>query len=199
MNKMQSHRLVEDYLRRLDRAAAHLQRARRLELVSEIRQHIESALGEEEAANDAAVLNVLERLGRPEEIVEAADPDPRPVARPGWLEITALVALVVPFLGWLVGIVLVAASSVWSRRDKVVGGALLLLPLLLLGLSFTSSIGTSGMEESVPPGDDRPVGLKEPGPSGGPGPAELYLFGAGVPSAVFLGWRLRDRRSESPS
>jgi hypothetical protein len=42
------------------------QRARRTELVAEIRGHIETALDHEEAAAEAAVRNVLDRLGPPE-------------------------------------------------------------------------------------------------------------------------------------
>jgi hypothetical protein len=71
MDTMETDHLVDDYLRRLEHAAAHMQRARRTELIAEIRGHIETALREEEAAGEAAVRNVLDRLGPPEEIVEA--------------------------------------------------------------------------------------------------------------------------------
>ena len=76
MTTMQTDRLVDDYLSRLEEAAAHLQRSRRAELIAEIREHIEAALREEEAASEVAVRNVLERLGPPEEIVDAAEPAP---------------------------------------------------------------------------------------------------------------------------
>ena len=76
MTTMQTDRLVDDYLSRLEAAAAHPQRSRRAELIAEIREHIEAALREEDAAGEVAVRNVLERLGPPEEIVEAAEPAP---------------------------------------------------------------------------------------------------------------------------
>ena len=63
MTTMQAERLVDDYLGRLEEAAAHLQRSRRAELIAEIREHIEAALREEDAAGEIAVRNVLERLG----------------------------------------------------------------------------------------------------------------------------------------
>ena len=72
MDTMRTERLVEDYLRRLERSAAHLRRARRAELVAEIRGHIQTALAEEQAADEAAVRNVLDRLGPHEEIVESS-------------------------------------------------------------------------------------------------------------------------------
>jgi hypothetical protein len=79
-----------------------MQRARRMELVAEIRGHIETALQEEQAAGEAAVRNVLDRLGPPEEIVEAAEPlSPLGERRAGVLEIVALLALIAPFIGWL--------------------------------------------------------------------------------------------------
>jgi hypothetical protein len=198
MDTMETDRLVEDYLRRLEQAAAHMQRARRTELVAEIRGHIETALAEEQAAGEAAVRNVLDRLGPPEEIVEAAEPPSPPGdRRAGALEIVALLALIVPFIGWLVGGILIFASRVWSRRDKLIGAILLWLPIVILGLGFTAG-GPSGAEESTPPGDDRPVGEKVEDPML-PGPVELVLFVAGLPSALYLGWHLRRNTTTSHS
>ena len=187
-------RLIGDYLRRLEHAAAHLQKARRAELVEEIRGHIDTALRQEQGAGEAAVRNVLDRLGPPEEIVEAAQPALQVDQRAGWLEITALVALIVPFIGWLVGEALVLASDVWSRRDKFVGGVLLLAPIVLLSLGAVVLgvlAGPSGGEDSVPSGDSRPVGEQVENPLG-PDPAGLaLLFVAGLPSALYLGLQLR--------
>ena len=181
-------RLIGDYLRRLELAAAHMRKDRRAELVAEIRGHIDTAMRQEQAAGEAAVRNVLDRLGPPEDIVGAAQP-PTADQRAGRLEIAALIALIVPLIGWLVGAVLVFASRVWSRREKVVGGLLLLAPIVLLGLGV-SLAGPSGAEDSVPPGDGRPVGEKVEDPLG-PGPVGLVFLVAGLPSAMYLGWQLR--------
>jgi hypothetical protein len=90
--------------------------------------------------------------------------------------------------------VLVTVSRAWSGREKAVAAALVLIPVLVPFLSVMAS-GESGMEESVPPGDDRPVGLEENGGDTGLGPIEVavlaFLFLAGLPSALYLGWRLR--------
>ena len=193
MITMETDRLVDDYLRRLDSAAAHLQRSRRAELVAEIREHIETALRQDDAASEAAVRNVLERLGSPEEIVDAAEPPAAADAlgRPGKLEIAALIVLVVPVVGWLFGQVLVFMSQAWSGRDKLVGAALMLVPVLLPLLGAV--VAGSGGEESVPLSDDRPVGVEEGDEGLGPMEAAvlLFLFLAGLPSALYLGWRLR--------
>jgi hypothetical protein len=198
MHAMETDRLVDDYLRRLEHAAAHMQRARRAELVAEIRGHIEAALRQEPAAGEAAVRNVLDRLGPPEDIVEAAEPPPEREQGAGKLEIAALIILIVPFIGWLIGTVLVFASRVWSRRDKLIGALLLLAPILVLSLGFIAA-GPSGSEESAPPGETHPVGEKVEDTSLAPGPAELVLFVAGLPTALYLGWQLRRDPATRPT
>jgi hypothetical protein len=121
-----------------------MQRACRMELVAEIRGHIEMALQEEQAAGEAAVRKVLDRLGPPEEIVEAAEPlSPLGERRAGVLEIVALLALIAPFIGWLVGTVLIFVSRAWSQRDKFIGAVLLWLPIAVLGLGLVAG-GPSG-------------------------------------------------------
>jgi HAAS len=128
MTSMQTDRLVDEYLSRLEEAAAHLQRSRRAELIAEIREHIEAALREEEAAGEVAVRNVLERLGSP-------------------LEVAAMVTLVVPFIGWLFGIAMVLISKAWTNREKTIGTALALLavvPFLTLAIVDSYSESTSG-------------------------------------------------------
>jgi hypothetical protein len=199
MDTVETDHLVDDYLRRLEHAATHMQRARRAELVAEIRGHIETALHQEQAVGEAAVRNVLERLGPPEEIVEAAEPPPTPNGRrAGVLEIIALVAMIVPVIGWLVGTILVFASQAWSRRDKLIGALLLLLPIIVMGLGFVAAGGPNGSEVSTPVGDTPSL---DEGVEGPPnlGPAELVLYLLGVPSALFLAWRLHRRQATSPT
>jgi hypothetical protein len=176
MTTVQTDRLVDDYLSRLEEAAAHLQRSRRAELIAEIREHIEAALREEDAAGEVAVRNVLERLGPPEEIVEAAEPPPPTEQAPaGRLEVAAMVTLVVPFIGWLFGIAMVLISRAWSNREKTIGTALALLavvPFLTLAIVDSYSESTSSTFEVLV--------------------FVLWVIG-GLPSAVYLGLRLRER------
>jgi hypothetical protein len=198
MHTMETDRLVDEYLRRLERAATHMQRARRAELVAEIRGHIDTALSQEQAAGEAAVRNVLDRLGPPEDIVDAAEPPPRHGdQRAGKLEIVALAALIVPVIGWLIGAVLVFASRIWSRRDKLIAAVLLFLPIVVLSLSFVAA-RPSGNEDSTPPGDTRTVGEKVEDPIE-PGLEGLVLLVAGLPSALYLGWQLRRDPATSPA
>ena len=192
MITVHTNKLVADYLRRLEQAAAPMARSRRAELVAEIREHIDDALLEAGAADEVAVRNVLERLGPPEEIVAAAGPVQR---RSGRLELAAMIALAIPFLGWFVGVVLVAASRAWTGREKVVGISLVLIPVAVFALGFVAA-GSSGSETAVGTAvGSLPEEHVDSGGDGGLGPIELVVFLgtllAGPPAAVYLGSRLR--------
>lgn len=182
MTTVNSARIVDDYLTRLDAAGATagLPPARRAELVADIREHVHVALGRADGGDDeVAVRNVLERLGPPEEIAAAAvEPTaPSPSAperrRVGVLEVAALLTLLVPFVGWAIGGILVLLSGAWTGRDK-------LTALLLASLAFVLPLLAT---------------LLAPAGSG-PGPWENALLGAfgflgGPIAALWLAWRLR--------
>src|SRR4051794_28251790 len=109
-------RAVDEYLRELERSLRDLARDRRNEIVSEIEAHIEALLDEHgRAPSEADARNVLERVGRPEEIAREARDEvgSAPVYR-RWTDIAAVIALPIPFLGWIVGAVLLWMSDVWD-------------------------------------------------------------------------------------
>jgi hypothetical protein len=121
---MTHHPLTDDYLERLDRAAAHLPPTRRAELRGDIEAHLAEALGPE--PSDADVRTVLDRLGAPEEIVAAEQPrPPAPVDGRGTREWAAIILLLlggfVAFLGWIAGLILLWSSRAWTTRDKLIG------------------------------------------------------------------------------
>lgn len=189
MNRVHTNKLVADYLRRLEQAAAPLTQSRRAELVAAIREHIDDALLEVGAADEAAVRNVLERLGPPEEIVAAAGPPAGAVTgRAGRLEIGGLVALAIPVVGWVVGIPLVLLSQAWAGRDKAIAALLGVSPLLLGVLVM--AVGSGGSETGVPVGTP-----EEPPASSSLGPLEVAVlataFLGGLIGSVYLALRLR--------
>ncbi len=148
MNAAAQHPLVRDYLKRLEKAAKDLPRARRKELVAEIEAHLSEALPP--GASEAEALNVLERLGEPREIVAEAGPGQAPV-RAGlneWLAISLLLAGGFLFVvGWFVGVVLLWGSRVWTLRDKLIGTLVLpggLATSAFLFMFVGSSTGSSG-------------------------------------------------------
>jgi len=161
--------LVTDYLGRLDAAARSLPASRRAELAGEVRQHIEMALAEAGGRDEVTVRNVLDRLGPPDDIVDAergADGPP-----PGWTisattgpgtqssgwggnEIAAVLLLTLgsvflPIVGPLLGLIFVWASQQWTNRQKTIASLIVLvvlfLPFILLlgaraGTTITQSV-----------------------------------------------------------
>jgi uncharacterized membrane protein len=170
---MDTDPLVRDYLGRLEAAAWPLTAERRSELIGEVREHIESALSEAGRRDEVTVRNVLERLGRPEEIVaaEAGSPaletapspmQPMAAALPrspwGPVEVLALLLMTVgavflPIVGPLVGLVLVWTSPNWRTRDKAIATGivlvLLVLPVVLL-LGLTVDTGAARIVGGMP-------------------------------------------------
>jgi uncharacterized membrane protein len=139
---MMTKTTVESYLRELDQELRDLPAARRRELVEEIREHIESALGEAGAGDEVEVRNVLERLGDPADIAaEARERLGVTRVKPGIRETLALILLPIGgflyVVGWVVGAILLATSNVWTSREKVIGLLVVpggLLPAALIGL-----------------------------------------------------------------
>jgi uncharacterized membrane protein len=190
------NRLVDEYLRRLDRALHDLPRDRRGEIVQEIKEHIEQALSEQGSPSEAEVRGVIDRIGEPEDIAAEAQASLglRP-HRAGALEVAALILLavgglvalvgvvggvllwvspswtwlIVPLVGWVVGVVLLWVSPSWTWREKLVG------TLLIPGVLFTPlALGLVGAGVVVP------VEL-----------LLLFLLMAPIASVGFLAWRLR--------
>ena len=140
-------KLINDYLKRLNRELAGFPRVRRRELVEEISEHIAEARADLESENEAAIRTLLDRLGDPEDI--AAEARERFGARPkgsGW-DVVALIMLLVggvilPVIGWIIGVVLLWVSETWTTREKLVGTLVvpggLALPIFI-GLTATSS------------------------------------------------------------
>ena len=142
-----THSLVDEYLRRLAHEARVLPRRDQRELVAEIRAHVDAALRTD--ASEADVRNVLDELGTPTEIVAAAQPSPSGPTR-GAREVFAVIlllfgGLVLPLVGWLVGVGLLLSSPLWSGRQKLLGilvwpgGLSLVLLVLLVRVGGTQS------------------------------------------------------------
>src|SRR5262245_27285224 len=141
MNQQLSRQLVDDYLRDLREELRDLPKSRQNELVAEIKEHVDEALAEAPSSDEATVRNVLERLGDPADIAsEARDRMGIQPAKAGLRETAAVILLpiggiIIPFLGWVAGVVLLWSSPVWTSRDKWIGTLIipggLMLPVYL--------------------------------------------------------------------
>jgi len=118
------HPLAQDYLRRLRRAGRRLPPERLSELMAEIEGHLAEATPP--GAADREALEVLERLGSPGDIVGAERPSAlEPAGRRSWREWSAVILLPLGGfafgVGWLVGLVLLWGSRLWTTREKLIG------------------------------------------------------------------------------
>jgi hypothetical protein len=117
--------LIDSYLQRLRDELIDVSPQRRDEIVDEIRRHIEDQGGGAAGQSNAAVMNVLDRLGDPAEIAAEARGGKAPAdrtaiphrSRLGTFDMLALALLI---LAWPVGAVLLWISKAWSARDKVI-------------------------------------------------------------------------------
>jgi uncharacterized membrane protein len=119
-----THPRVAGYLAAVERALGDLPRERREEIVGGLREHVDAALAG--APEDVAVRAVLDRLGTPEAIAaEARDRFGLPPRRRRCVpEIVGVFmlgmgSLALPAIGWAIGIVVVWASDLFSRGQKV--------------------------------------------------------------------------------
>lgn len=96
MNASDVDTLVHDYLSRLDSALRGLPASRREQLLAEISQHLDESRSRLPEQSEAAIRDLLDRVGQPEEIAAEAmaGEEPRRHRRSAQL-IAALVALVV--------------------------------------------------------------------------------------------------------
>jgi hypothetical protein len=167
--------LLDDYRARLRAASAGLPPQVRDELLDDVEAH----LAELRATSPSreATLVALERLGPPEQVAAAATvelgsaPPPPADATPAWtpppvpvrrsiraLDVTAVVlllvgGLVLPVVGWVVGVVLLWASTTWNGREKLLGTLVfpggLLTPLALLLFPGQTCMSSEVVDEAT--------------------------------------------------
>lgn len=205
--KSTADKLVDNYVRRLDAELGGLPRARRRELVQEISEHIAEARSGLVSQSEAEIRTLLDRLGDPADI--GAEARERFGVRPpkrGWLEVAALVlvlvgGVVLPVIGWFVGLVLLWVSDAWSGRDKLIGTFVVpggLAPAFYLLLA-------AGYEGSCIGQVDPATGTTSEVCTGGPSDVRqilgvilvTVLFLAPLATTVDLARRRRYQRSEA--
>jgi uncharacterized membrane protein len=72
MNASDVDTLVQDYLSRLDAALRGLPASRRQQLLAEIGQHVDESRSRLPEQSEAAIRDLLDRVGQPEEIAAEA-------------------------------------------------------------------------------------------------------------------------------
>lgn len=143
-----THPLAEAWLARLAAVSGRLPADRAAELEADLRDHLVAALAG--AADEDAVRRVLADLGEPEAVVAEAASDLPPARQAPDVrrEVAALVLIVgapvllffppLTGLAWLVGVVLLWTSRVWTVGDKLLGMVPALTPAAVVVLGLTN-------------------------------------------------------------
>lgn len=139
MTATHASHIVNGYLARLEAEAADLPRTERRELIDGVREHIAEARVAMPEEADADLLNLLDRIGDPADLVreerQRLGLHGTEARHLGLLEIGALV--LIPLI-WPIGVILLWTSSAWNLRDKLIGSLLppggLFTSLLVFGI-----------------------------------------------------------------
>lgn len=176
--------IVDEYVSALTAELGDLPAADRAEIITDVREHYEEACRELPDPTEAALRNILERLGSPSEIAAEARQSlagvgpglvaPSPAvttAPPRALEVLTLIGWIA---WWPLGLVLMAISSRWTRRAKVTAVLLQLGSVaVVLGVFSTPVYFLSGSHNFMLP---------------------LYLLFPptlpGIVGAAYLAWKL---------
>jgi uncharacterized membrane protein len=200
---------VKEYLHDLEAELRDLPRSCRQELLGEIHEHIDSALTDAPAHDEAEVRNVLDRLGDPSDIAEEARQRfGLPRHRSRGLEMAAVIllpigGLIIPVLGWFIGVILLWSSRVWTTGEKLAGTLLFPGGLLLpFGLTF-GAVGGQSCSGVIQNADQLVTGAAQAIEISCHGPSVLYKVGAGllltvlvivpIATAIVLARRMRAR------
>jgi hypothetical protein len=201
--------VVNDYLWRVGSALGGVPPARAREITNELAEHIREAREDGAVVSLADARNLLDRLGEPADIAAEAERRFGRLARPraGAREIFAILLLgvggvLIPFVGWMIGIVLLWTSEGWNRRDKVLGTVLTLgaLPGFALLLAVPST-GTAVGSVTDPSGRVISTQVFSSGPPAFVGPLVLtVVLVLPILTAVYLLVQLRvARRPVAPN
>jgi uncharacterized membrane protein len=161
--------LVTEYLQHLRTAAGDLPPDVREELVSNIAEHIATSLAELDNPSESDVRDLLDRLGEPASIAADArvlsdnatsangQTSARP-SKPGFLEWGGIVMLglgsyVLPVVGTIAGLIMIALSPWWNRRQKFVAATLslsgaIVMPLIAAGI-FAAGPAEQGRNQPI--------------------------------------------------
>lgn len=135
--------LVEKYFAELSSAAGRLPRAQRTDLLAEIRSHFD--VGVSEATSEADIRNMLDALGPPEDIVQAAEPaqsggQPGPSGRLALgLGILGLIFAPTILIGIALGIVAIVLGA-QARRSLRAEGRPMTIATIAMVLGFVDLI-----------------------------------------------------------
>lgn len=121
--------ILDDYRDRLDRATSDLPPGRRAELLDDIHAHLAEATAG--APDRAGVMQILDELGTPERIADAAREESGTPRRRGvdgdltYDVVSVLILLfggfLIPVVGWIAGVIMIWNGPRWTIADRWIG------------------------------------------------------------------------------
>ncbi|MDH5421006.1 MAG: hypothetical protein OEY55_04285 [Acidimicrobiia bacterium] len=154
--------LIADYLMAVRDATRSLPTGKRETIIGDLEAHIEQALSID--AGEAEIRTLLDRLGSPEAIAAEAGANDAPItSKKGPSRVREIFGLIglsagslfIPIIGWIVGVVLIWQSPVWSKLQKITaalvwpGGWFAMLYLPLVSLRSSISVDTAVLNPGV--------------------------------------------------
>jgi uncharacterized membrane protein len=211
MTAPHADQIIDGYLARLEVALSALPAARRQELLDDVRTHIAEARGALTDETDAALLNIIDRLGDPAETATAEIGSTPPAAAPAQLgshgnqNLLEIAAVVFLLIFWPVGVILLWISDVWTTRDKLIGTlvppggyltAFVIIPVATLSIAGPVCQSWSGTDSlgHVTSGTTCPQGLAAVLISVLGIALLVFLLVGPIVTAAYLAFRLRRAR-----
>jgi hypothetical protein len=147
--------IADDFLARVGQAARDLPSHRRADLLDDLEGHLREAVAEADG-DEARLRTLVDSLGTPDEIVAAAGPTLPPKEITGRDLAAVILLLLGGFamgVGWLVGVVMLWASTAWSTGQKLLGTLIipggLVLPIFLVAFLPGQVCSGGGTEVTV--------------------------------------------------
>jgi uncharacterized membrane protein len=203
----EAQKVVSEYMNVLKKELRSLPKAQREEILDDIGEHVDQSLGRNGSATEADARTVLDQLGDPTEIArDARERFGIPSSEFGGREILALILLPVGGfffgVGWFVGVALLWASDLWTKKEKLIGTFVfpggVAFPVILVGLI---SIAPGDSEEVCGSAVNQQTGVTHTTCSGGGSDLATFLFPfamalltlVAIAVPVWLGMRARKR------
>jgi hypothetical protein len=140
----EADKLVRRYLTQLGAALQGVGAARRHEILTGVREHIEEQRTGLDPGDAASVLTLLDKVGDPATIAaEAGAPPPGSRRWDAWAPWLIIFGPIASGLGWIAGMLILWPSPTWSRRDKLVATVVPLVGLVALFFGLMAALGGS--------------------------------------------------------
>jgi uncharacterized membrane protein len=152
--------IVHGYLEQVAHEIEDIPEADQQEILSDLRSHIDEAVGGIDRGSEAAIRTALDRLGHPHDVAREArsslsdsEPASSPAHEPREGDKTPsaleVAAIILTALFWPIGVLLAWISPRWLTKDKVIATLIPAVSSALLGVVVLGGLVVYGADSSV--------------------------------------------------